>query len=246
MVDELNGGDRGFLSRFEASFSQTRDEVVALKGSYASLDKQIGEARAEVGEARAEARRLYSDLSQETKGLFGEFNKKFDDIVLQLQERSKINWQPVGLMITVIVAGIGLLGVFMNMMISPISYQGNINSAAIKQAQNDVSVLQVASASSTAADAASRDDRAHLNDRVQKLESEASDNRSRVAEERVKLTEIETQFCAGDAMRNLMHAHDMRIQSVLWQHDFKETLPTDNAYYPEICQRTTPDNGGRP
>jgi hypothetical protein len=53
------------------------------------------------------------------------------------------------------------------------------------------------------------------------------------------LREIETQFCASDIIRNLMHANDLRTMSVLWVHTFKERYPTDNAYYPQICNRDT-------
>lgn len=49
--------------------------------------------------------------------------------------------------------------------------------------------------------------------------------------------EIETQFCASDIVRNLNHATDMRIASQLWKKTFNEILPTDNAYYPQICSR---------
>jgi hypothetical protein len=54
----------------------------------------------------------------------------------------------------------------------------------------------------------------------------------------VAMNEVETQFCADDQMRNIMHANDMRLQSLLWQKTYPgTTLPTDNAYYPTICNR---------
>lgn len=51
------------------------------------------------------------------------------------------------------------------------------------------------------------------------------------------LKEVETQFCASDIVRNLMHANDMRIVAVLWQKIQGTDFPTDNAYYPMICNR---------
>lgn len=52
------------------------------------------------------------------------------------------------------------------------------------------------------------------------------------------LTEIETQFCAEDIVRNVTHSNDMGIMSMLWQQTYPSTrLPTDNAYYPQICNR---------
>ncbi len=53
----------------------------------------------------------------------------------------------------------------------------------------------------------------------------------------VAQNEIETQFCAQDIVRNLMHANDLRTQSLLWDKVFAAHLPTDNAYYPTICNR---------
>lgn len=51
------------------------------------------------------------------------------------------------------------------------------------------------------------------------------------------LREIETQFCASDIVRNLMHAHDMREHALLWHKVYGEIYPTDNPFYPVICQR---------
>jgi hypothetical protein len=66
----------------------------------------------------------------------------------------------------------------------------------------------------------------------------------RLAELRVDTTqlkageiEIETQFCASDIVRNMLHADDLRNQSMLWRKAFGDSLPTDNAFYPQICNR---------
>ncbi len=52
------------------------------------------------------------------------------------------------------------------------------------------------------------------------------------------LVEIETQFCAEDALRNLMHANDLRDFAMLWAKTMGGELPIANAYYPHIgrCQ----------
>lgn len=59
----------------------------------------------------------------------------------------------------------------------------------------------------------------------------------RVTRNEVALHEIETQFCAQDIVRNLMHANDMRNLSVLWEKQFGTPYPIGNAYYPTICNR---------
>lgn len=81
---------------------------------------------------------------------------------------------------------------------------------------------------------------------VEALKREAGENTDRIGALRADSTrqsaaliEVETQFCAADIMRNLMHAQDMRIQSMLWAKSYDNgiTYPTDNAYYPVICNR---------
>lgn len=71
-----------------------------------------------------------------------------------------------------------------------------------------------------------------------------NENRSEIAKIRLDnakqtkaLDEIETQFCASDIVRNLMHANDMRTSAMLWEKAFGTRLPTDNAYYPRVCNR---------
>jgi len=62
--------------------------------------------------------------------------------------------------------------------------------------------------------------------------------RADMSHTRADLREVETQFCGGDIVRNLMHANHLRLFSMLWHETFPETaLPTDNAYYPRICNR---------
>lgn len=60
---------------------------------------------------------------------------------------------------------------------------------------------------------------------------------TRLTQLEVALNEIETQFCAQDIVRNLMHANDQRQVSILWEKSFGTKWPTDNSYYPTICNR---------
>lgn len=62
--------------------------------------------------------------------------------------------------------------------------------------------------------------------------------RNEVIANKASLAEIETQFCASDIVRNLMHAQDLRTVSMLWHKAFADTsMPTDNAFYPQVCNR---------
>ncbi len=74
--------------------------------------------------------------------------------------------------------------------------------------------------------------------KIQELQGLVSDTRGRLSGQEMALNEIETQFCGEDIVRNLMHANDMRVQSMLWAKTFPGSiLPTDNSYYPNICNR---------
>jgi LmbE family N-acetylglucosaminyl deacetylase len=81
---------------------------------------------------------------------------------------------------------------------------------------------------------------ARLELRNDRIEEVLRDAQSKVGQQTDALTEIETQFCASDIVRNLMHANDMRTIALLWQKTFPgSVMPTDNAYYPTICNRKT-------
>lgn len=107
--------------------------------------------------------------------------------------------------------------------------------------------LEMLTSNSTAADAGSRQDRTQLNERMRSLESVVSENsgasRQQYAVLNARLVEIETQFCASDIVRNLIHAEDMRNNSMLWAKAYGEHMPTDNSFYPSICNRQ-PTTGG--
>jgi hypothetical protein len=50
------------------------------------------------------------------------------------------------------------------------------------------------------------------------------------------LVEIETQFRAADQVRNLMHANDLRLISLLWQKQYHQPYPGGDPYLPTIAQ----------
>ena len=72
--------------------------------------------------------------------------------------------------------------------------------------------------------------------RVSALESVTQENRTSISVMRADMVEINTQLRASIDDRNIMHAWDMRVQSMLWEKSFKGShLPTDNAVYPNIA-----------
>ena len=75
-----------------------------------------------------------------------------------------------------------------------------------------------------------------LTERVNVLRNDAATTKASMAE-------IESQFCASDVVRNLMHASDMRMVSMLWRKQFPDApYPTDNSYYPRVCNRVDPNS----
>lgn len=97
---------------------------------------------------------------------------------------------------------------------------------------------------SSQSDLVSKSDRAQLGARLSAIESQfavgSADRRGKEEGMRQKLVEIETQFCASDIVRNLLHATDMRVQAMLWSKVFPDVrLPTDNTFYAKVCNRNT-------
>lgn len=110
------------------------------------------------------------------------------------------------------------------------------------QLNERVRAIETQVVASRTADANSSTDRGQLNERLRAIENAMStnmaDRKSVEAGLKASLVEVETQFCASDQIRNLMHANDLRVQSVLWQHAGSlGDYPTANAYYPSICNR---------
>lgn len=75
-----------------------------------------------------------------------------------------------------------------------------------------------------------------LKERVDRMAVQFNDTRSQLTTVCADLKEIETQFRATDQVRNLMHANDLRIQSLLWQKVYAAPYPAENPYLPTIAQ----------
>jgi hypothetical protein len=144
-----------------------------------------------------------------------------------------------------------LIGLKVDATVSPVGLVAREVEVKVNADTERLHTLETISATSTQADVASRGDRSQLNDRLRAAEtlvaSNAGERRSQVAAMNAKLVEIETQFCASDIVRNLTHADDMRLTALMWAKLYPgEKLPTDNAFYPRICNRvSTPDQSGQ-
>lgn len=53
------------------------------------------------------------------------------------------------------------------------------------------------------------------------------------------LNELETEICAEDDLRNLMHADEMRAFAMLYEKIEGRPYQIGNAFYPQVCRRTS-------
>jgi hypothetical protein len=183
----------------------------------------------------------------------------------------KPNWPVMasaGSILIAACAGVWLvLGLKIDNTVAPMQLVLESVRAASAATAERVHFIEGEAAASTQADTASRTDRAQIQERLHQLEgvlpvgataaadvaslktlaAQMADRiqtmRTDVAKQGAALVEIETQFCAADTVRNLMHANDLRVESMLWQKAFdgQSQYPIVNAFYPRIgrCQ-----NGG--
>jgi hypothetical protein len=188
-------------------------------------------------------------LTMSTKEVDAQLNPIRDALAAQMRPNWPL-WLGVFSVATGMIAAVWLLiGMQISVAISPqvvavaqiasgqtaIANRLTITEAGIQS--DDVNIRGLLEAAST-----SRQDRSGLNDRIGMMEKTINEGRaSRMAVEArfsAELVEIETQFCASDSVRNIMHSNDMAVVSLLWSvtHD-GAVYPTDNAYYPIVCNR---------
>ena len=79
-----------------------------------------------------------------------------------------------------------------------------------------------------------------LEDRAYNADLAVQQLQKDMAVQQASLKEIETQFCASDIVRNLMHGDELREMASLHEKVFGQSYHTDNAYYPSICNRPAP------
>jgi len=174
----------------------------------------------------------------------------------------KPNWTILATAFSIMVAlcagGWLVIGLKIDNTVAPVALSLEQAKAQGLQNADRLHFIEAEAAASTQQDTISTTDRAQINERVHQLESVLPTGATAVAElnnlktqyglmadrlqtirtEQAKqaaaLTEIETQFCAADSERNLMHAYDLRILAMLWHKTFAMVYPTDNAYYPRV------------
>jgi hypothetical protein len=173
------------------------------------------------------------------------YESSIKPIVERLDKIGKPNWMVIISFLSVffvMITGVWLvIGLKIDATVGPLQLGLATQAGSTMADTTLVRSLQIASSASTEADVIGRTDRIQLNERIRALEGAVADA---IGERRAqngvlvaKLVEVETQFCSSDVVRNLMHANDLRLFAVIWHKLFPDsTLPTDNAYYPQICR----------
>jgi hypothetical protein len=244
--DKIHERDQRYDLQFRHDQEQTEAAAKALQVKLASMN----EFRAALNDSalrnitRAEAETRINSLAEKLDAVVAPLHDKID-------AAKKPNWGAVGAILALFIAGAGSVWGTINLQISNAETPIALNVSSIKEqnATMNAAIIAVGErmrvaedkiSQSLIADEQSRTDRKQLNGRMHDVENDVAngmaDRRGQIASINSALTEIETQFCASDVVRNLMHAHDMRIQAMLWgKTHMNETLPTDNSYYPTIC-----------
>jgi hypothetical protein len=214
------------LQRLEAAFSRHQGEFQRTRDDVNSFGSEL------------------ANLKTGVQSSFADLRASVNALTAKLDEKSKTNWPAVALAISMVPAVWLFVTTYTQNAIAPSISATAINAKAVEQQASILSMLQQSSASSAAADVASRTDRGQLNDRMRGVENDLSkeiaDRRSFAAEMVAKQIEIETQFCEQGHIINLMHANDLRNTAILYHKVTGDTYPTDNAYYPVVCRQPVP------
>lgn len=193
-------------------------------------------------------RRYDERFRAQDEALRASFDAELKPLVEKLESMRRPNWPLMASVLSlflIMVSGVWLIiGLKIDAVVIPFSIQQSSLSATVVANTERLRQVETVTAGSTSADVQSRTDRSQLNDRMRQVEatigSNAQERRGQIQTINAKLVEIETQFCASDIVRNLTHASDMRITAILWHHAFPSTtMATDNALYPQICNRST-------
>lgn len=228
----------------------------AVTASETALDKRLdgmNEFRAAMQDqaARTVTR---TEFEGEVRAIQTQLEQQFAPVTKQLAEQGRPNWFLLISLLSVFIAMASgcwlMIGLQINVSVQPqilAIEQLKTDQAAFRRAmdlmQTTVRSVEQQGAVSVAADSESRLDRSKLNTEVLRLRQDLSNGTAarRAADERftAALVEIETQFCESDALRNIMHANDLRMFAVLWSKVIPDAqLSTGNAYYPIVCNKS--------
>lgn len=244
------------LEQSEARVSaQHKADQSAVQLAQANLERRLDAMNEFRGAMADQAARLVarSEFDAELNATRERLDAVIEPINRRIAEQGKPNWMLlVGLAsvtLTVLAGCWLIIGLQINYAITPqvlaieqlkASNTAQINAGTLVESR--LRGLEQITTTSTTSDVESKADRARLNIQTERLAGQIANGQAERKEADARFTaalvEIETQFCASDAVRNMMYAQELRIMSILWSATHKnERFPTDNALYPEVCNR---------
>ena len=244
--NEIRANDRRYS---EAATADKEALRVALEAASRRLDS-MNEFRGALSDANSRfatkvevetSRSIFSDkLEQVRLFLDSRLVGDFEPLRAKVEAQSRPNWALLTSCLSiflVVIAGAWLvMGLKIDGSIAPVAL--SVEQAKVAQASTGERVRLIESTQQVRSQAIA--DISSMKQDLQRTFDRVAEIRSDNTKQTAALIEIETQFCAADIMRNLMHAHDMRVQSLLWDKSFEGSkMPTDNAYYPVICNRSS-------
>lgn len=76
-----------------------------------------------------------------------------------------------------------------------------------------------------------------FNQRMDALSARINSMDETTTRESAALSEIETQFCASDIVRNMSNQNIAKLMAILWRKVMGDTMPAGDPYYPMVCNR---------
>jgi hypothetical protein len=225
-------------------------EVVHLKERLEDRDKHNRELVTSTWSADQQSQQQTIDsIKKRVDDLATEFGKdvtilreKLDTsmkgVEKQITDFGKTNWPLIVASLSVVMGilagGWVIMGLFVQSATAPQTVALGQLLSTTSNLDNRLHLVENSTFASNAADSAGRSDREQLNGRLRTLEAtvheDSAQRRSEGAAITQKLTEVETQFCASDIVRNLITAADLRLFSMLGQMTSRAS----------ICRPTTP------
>lgn len=231
----------------------------ALKSAFAANDRRLAgmnefrsalsdQAAGMMTRREADVHRdgMLDKIEQQRLQMETRLNNTVQPMTIKLDEITKPNWAlTVSLvsMFLVMAAGVWLvIGLQITAATAPILLATEQSKIEIRTSEAKLNQLEDGARGYGQA----ATDLSHLRQDYTTIVERIGTMRADIARENAALVEVETQFCAADIMRNLNQANDSRFLSLLWQKAFIDgtRLPTDNAYYPVICNRNTKAKAG--
>lgn len=180
----------------------------------------------------------------------GNLSVSIDKLISRFESTQKTNWPLLGAIFGFIPAILGASVYVVNGQITNSVAPLGTRVAAIEVIDQTYSEairrLTAAVDLSTQADVNSKTNRAAMEENIRKLQEQVAqisgDQKEFAARTNTQLAEAETQFDSSRQIDDVHLAHQMRMNSLLWEKAFPGSRYPDQVYYPQSTYRFDPEN----